>query len=99
MTNSNGKTIIADIGPLARHWVHSHEEDRPEYQAFRPLDFSFPPSRGRRAFDIRADGTVTFYDIAAADGPGKVEGSWHAEGASDIVIRFKYPSRAGFKLH
>jgi len=65
---------------LRRRWVHSHEEDTPGEIVFRPEDFHFPPSRGRRSFELKADGTLV------EAGPGPVDrrehrhGVWRLEG-------------------
>ncbi|HEY5175499.1 MAG TPA: zinc metalloprotease [Terriglobales bacterium] len=83
---------------LVQHWVHSHEEDPANMQAFRPQGFDFPPSRGRRALDFHEDGTLTFHDIAPADGLVKVEGYWFAEDDENVFIRFNDPQRSGLAL-
>jgi hypothetical protein len=61
---------------LLRRWTHSHEEDGSETMVFRPAEWRFPPSRGRRSFELRADGSL------GASGPGpddrrvESEGTW-----------------------
>jgi hypothetical protein len=58
-------------------WIHSHEEDYSGYQVYRHPNFSFPPSRGRERFDLRADGRIYYYGIAPNDGAAElVEGKW-----------------------
>src|SRR5437667_6338660 len=48
---------VADLQScILGRWMHSHEEDMQGVMAFRPKDFSFPPSRGRRGFDFREGG-------------------------------------------
>lgn len=32
---------------IFKHWVHSHEDDTKDIKVFRPVDYKFPPSRGR----------------------------------------------------
>jgi len=61
---------------LSRHWIHSHEEDSAGLRVYRPAQFAFPPSRGRVGFDLRPDGTLTWFGIAAADGSSAAEGHW-----------------------
>jgi hypothetical protein len=39
-------------------WVHSHEEDSDEEMVFRPAAYEFPPSRGRRSFELKPDGIL-----------------------------------------
>lgn len=48
-----------DPAELQGRWSHSHEEDGPQTLVFRPSDWNFPPSRGRRSFDLRGDGSLT----------------------------------------
>jgi hypothetical protein len=47
-----------DPANLQGRWTHSHEEDGPRTLVYRPSGWDFPPSRGRRSFDLRADGSV-----------------------------------------
>jgi len=61
---------------LARSWTHSHEEDRAGTLVFRPSDHAFPPSRGRRRFDLHADRSLTLVEPGAADAPRQSNGSW-----------------------
>ncbi len=61
-------------------WVHAHEEDTAEQMVFRPAGTDLPPSRGRMAFDLRADGTFAETGLGAADVPEEATGSWAVEG-------------------
>jgi hypothetical protein len=61
---------------LIGRWVHSHEEDSPGRTVFRPGGFAFPPSRGRRAFELKADGSLVEAPIGPADAPVTVAGRW-----------------------
>ncbi len=61
---------------LARRWVHSHEEDRGDEIVFRTDRFDFPPSRGRAALDLRADGTYAGTLPGPTDAPASGEGRW-----------------------
>ena len=44
---------------LAGRWVHSHEEDTVAEIVFRSANsgYAFPPSRGREALNLHADGS------------------------------------------
>jgi hypothetical protein len=53
---------------LVGSWRHSHEEDTPQGNVYRRATYTFPPSRGRQAFELKADGTGTDSAIAPADG-------------------------------
>jgi hypothetical protein len=43
---------------LAKHWVHSHEEDREGVEVYRTPDYPFPPARGRDALTLQPGGTL-----------------------------------------
>ena len=45
-----------------------------------------PPSRGRDAFKIEADGTFTHYKIGAADGSDAITAKWEMKDKSTMVI-------------
>jgi hypothetical protein len=61
---------------LVGKWRHSHEEDTAGTMVFRPASHRFPPSRGRRGFELRADGTMVDQAIAPDDRSAAQEGSW-----------------------
>jgi hypothetical protein len=60
--------------------VHAHEEDTEDEMVFRPEGTDLPPSRGRMAFELRADGTFVEAGLGAADVPEEATGSWVVEG-------------------
>jgi hypothetical protein len=64
---------------LHRRWVHSHEEDTETELVFRPDTYSFPPSRGRRSFELRRDGTYRERGPGPADAPEESAGRWLVE--------------------
>lgn len=61
-------------------WVHAHEEDTEEEMVFRPADSDLPPSRGRRALELRADGSFAEGGLGAADVPQEATGTWSVDG-------------------
>lgn len=61
---------------IFQHWVHSHEDDRADFRAFRPAAYAFPPARGREGFEIKKDGNCTHHQIGPVDVPVLVEGKW-----------------------
>jgi hypothetical protein len=65
--------------PLQQHWVHSHEEDTETETVYRPAGYKFPPSRGRRSFDIKPDGRVVEHGIAPTDGQAETGGTWRLQ--------------------
>jgi hypothetical protein len=56
-----------DTEALQQRWTHSHEEDTPGLMVFRPRGWDFPPSRGRRSFELGPDGAML------ASGPGPTD--------------------------
>src|SRR5262245_58699598 len=69
-----------DPSHLAQAWLHSHEEDTATSTVYRPANFPFRPSRGRKGFHLRPDGTVTFRQPGAADQTEIAEGTWRLDG-------------------
>ena len=65
-----------DADSLVRNWRHSHEEDSGDNMVFRPLSFPFPPSRGRRGFDLAAGGAMTMFGPGPDDRSNARRGSW-----------------------
>ena len=70
---------------LVGRWVHSHEEDTDTEQMFRPAEYPFPPSRGREAWDLRGDGTLTIRRPGPADAPQEAEGTWALDGRNLLL--------------
>lgn len=56
-----------DPADLLQRWTHSHEEDTPGRMVFRRGGWRFPPSRGRRSFELGPDGAML------ASGPGPTD--------------------------
>lgn len=82
--------------PLARHWVHSHEEDTDTEMVFRPSDFAFPRSRGRVSFELKSDGSLIDHGIGAGDAATETGGTWSAPSSDEIAFfqgAGKKPSR------
>ena len=72
---------------LRRRWVHSHEEDTDKEMVFRPAAFDFPPSRGRRSFELRPDGGLVEGGIGPTDRPTETHGTWELEDDERLVLR------------
>jgi hypothetical protein len=71
---------------LERRWVHAHEEDTEDEMVFRPAEHPQPPSRGRVAFELRADGTFSESGLGATDVPEEAAGTWALEDDERIVL-------------
>ncbi len=67
---------------VSGRWVHAHEEDTEDEMVFRPAGTELPPSRGRMAFELRADGTFVETGLGASDVPEEATGSWAFEGGT-----------------
>ncbi len=72
---------------LRRRWIHSHEEDTDKEMVFRPAAFKFPPSRGRRSFELKPDGTLVEGRIGPTDRPLETQGTWKLEDDNRLVLR------------
>lgn len=71
---------------LLQHWVHSHEEDTDSESIYRPASYKFPPSRGRKSFDIRPNGKLIEHPLGAADVSQQTTGKWKL--AEDKTLAF-----------
>lgn len=81
-------------------WVHSHEEDPKDAslrEVYRPSDWDFGPSRGRRGFDLQEGNRASILGIAPADGSIETEASWSLEPGNVLVIR--EPGGAVRRMH
>ena len=65
---------------VSGRWVHAHEEDTEDEMVFRPAGTDLPPSRGRMAFELHADGTFAETGLGATDVPEDATGNWSLEG-------------------
>jgi hypothetical protein len=77
---------------LEGHWVHAHEEDTGDQLVFRPATHPLPPSRGRRSFELRPDGTMIDHRIGPDDRGQPTPGSWNI--TPDGVLEL-HPAGAG----
>jgi hypothetical protein len=77
---------------LRRRWVHSHEEDTDREMVFRPAAFKFPPSRGRRSFELKPEGALLEGGIGPTDRPVETQGSWELQ--DDRLVLRRGPSEA-----
>ncbi|SRR5712692_9407590 len=61
---------------LLGSWLHSHEEDTPTTTVYRRAGYNFPPSRGRKGFELRPDGSLTEKGIGPTDRSVHSAGKW-----------------------
>lgn len=73
---------------LVGAWRHSHEEDHHGTHVFRKKDYPFPPSRGRLAFQLLADGLADFQPIGRDDRSPNVPCHWMLAGSPipDLIL-------------
>ena len=78
------KKSLGDV--LCQHWIHSHEEDTESEMVFRPASFKFPQSRGRKGFELRADGVLIATGIGPTDRPLETQGKWKLDNAGRLAF-------------
>lgn len=72
---------------LFREWRHSFEEDAGDgVETYRPEGFSFPPTFGRRGFELLRDGRFVAHEPGPADEPLEIPGHWTATGPNDLSV-------------
>ena len=81
---------------LIGKWVHSHEDDTDAETVYRPSTFAFPPSRGRRALDLRGDGSLAESAIGPTDAPVESAGTWELRDGDTLGLH--RPGRADTSL-
>jgi hypothetical protein len=74
---------------LQKHWVHSHEEDTGDQQVFRPSGYPLGPSRGRRSFELKANGHYVDHGIGPTDRRVTSEGTWHLDPENRLALSAK----------
>jgi hypothetical protein len=93
-----------DASHLAQAWLHSHEEDTATTTVYRPAQFPFPPSRGRKGFHLQPGGTLTARKPGPTDQTLTTAGTWklagdqlelspHDEGTQTLCIESVEPDR------
>jgi hypothetical protein len=73
---------------LFKHWIQSREDrdDRKNISVYRSSDYPFPPSRGRRGFEIKRNGEFILHEIGRTDRPVRIVGKYTVEGPDSIKI-------------
>ena len=83
---------------IFKHWVHSHEDDTDTAYVYRPYDYPFPRSRGRRGFEINENGKFILYRIAPTDGLNSYSGQWKLNGVDTMVVKFEEEEISSFSF-
>jgi hypothetical protein len=84
---------------LHQHWVHSHEEDTDTEKVFRPATYNFPPSRGRKSFELKPDGSLVEHGIGPEDRARESKGTWKLEHDNILAFHLKSPSKPRQIMH
>jgi hypothetical protein len=80
---------------LFQKWIHSHEDDRDDIRVYRPVDYDFPPARGRDGLAFRSDGVYVRSPIAPTDGNLEVIGTWRLiSSGQPPTIELQLPNQA-----
>ncbi len=74
---------------IFRRWVHSFEEDEQGGRMYRPVDYPFPPARGRAGIEFRPDGTFIEWAIGPTDAPRGIRGRWRAVDDQNVNVTFE----------
>jgi hypothetical protein len=90
-----GSTASERLGVMCQQWLHSHEEDSPGVEVYRPRDFPFPRARGRAGLEFRPDGSFVRIAIGRGDAREPHEGRWAM--ADPEVVEVREP-RGGQRL-
>ncbi len=80
---------LAQLPPeVFKHWIQSREDidNRKNVSVFRPSDYPFPPSRGRRGFEIKRNGVFILHEIGRTDRPVKLVGKYTVDGPDGIKV-------------
>ncbi len=80
---------------LFQKWIHSHEDDLDTIRVYRPVNYDFPPARGRDGLAFRSDGVYLRYPIAPTDGNLEVIGTWRLLSSDQpFAIELQLPNQS-----
>ncbi len=72
-------------------WRHSYEEDSGDLEVYRHEGYDFPPARGRKGMEVRADGSFAEIPIGPDDRPGDRPGGWEFDEAGrELFVTFDH---------
>ncbi|MGF1532206.1 MAG: hypothetical protein ACFCUI_00765 [Bernardetiaceae bacterium] len=75
-------------------FFHAFEDDRDGLRAYRPVDYPFPPARGRVGFRLEEKNVFVSLDIAPTDGQEARQGSWKLVQEKPLIVEIQLPARA-----
>jgi hypothetical protein len=80
---------------IFRRWTHSYEDDAADARAYRPVEYEFPPARGRAGLEFRPDGTFIDWEIAPTDAQRGIHGSWRVDESGHLHVSTEQGLREG----
>jgi hypothetical protein len=83
---------------IFQRWIHSREEDVGDILVYRPLDYPFPPARGREGLEFRENGEFILYQIGAADRNVGIPGKWSIKETNVVDIQFPNQAASSYTL-
>lgn len=81
-----------DPAAVPGDWRRSPEEDTATEVVYRPASYPFPPSRGREAMRLSADGTMIHAAVGATDLHRHREGRWRLQ---DGILHLEFEGDEG----
>lgn len=83
---------------IFQRWIHSREEDVGDTIIYRPLDYPFPPARGREGLEFRENGEFISYQIGATDRNIGVPGKWSIKKTNVVEIQVPNQSSSSYTM-
>jgi hypothetical protein len=78
---------VSSLPPqIFQKWVHSREEDHDGLSVYRPVSYTFPPSRGRTGIEFRETGEAIFGGPGPTDRTEEVQGQWAQDESGRLRI-------------
>lgn len=81
-----------------RRWIHSHEEDIGDILVYRPIDYPFPPARGREGLEFRENGEFIRYGIGPTDRSLAAPGQWSIQEPNVVQVSFPDQRASSYTL-
>ena len=91
LANPNPPKSMAEL--ITKKWWNSYEDetDPNNEKCFRPSDFEFPRSRGRKGFEFKPNGEFFYNYPGPTDMPTTESGRWQRLNDNRIKVKFDKP--------
>jgi len=88
MANPNPPADVTDM--ITKKWWNSYEDetDANTAKCYRPSDYEFPRSRGRKGMEFRPNGTFDYNYPGPTDVPTTTTGTWMRLSDKRIKVKF-----------